>query len=62
MHAQARMRVYACFLLKSQWNTKVDVGDAIGVTRHHKDLLEYVAQETHTSAFADLGAVEQMVV
>jgi hypothetical protein len=42
-----------------QFNTKVDVGDAIRVTRQHKVLLEYVAQETHTSAFADLGVVEQ---
>jgi hypothetical protein len=53
-------------LSKPQWyerfNTKVDVGEAIGVTRHHKFLFEYVAQETHTSAFVDLGAVEQLVV
>jgi hypothetical protein len=53
-------------LSNPQWyerfNTKVDVGDAIGVTRQHKILLEYVAQETHTSTFADLGVVEQRVV
>jgi hypothetical protein len=53
-------------LSKPQWyerfNTKVDVRDAIGLTRQHKVLLEYVAQETHTSAFADLGVVEQRVV
>jgi hypothetical protein len=53
-------------LSNPQWyerfNTKLDVGDAIGVTRQHKVLLEYVAQETHTSAFADLGVVEQRVV
>jgi hypothetical protein len=53
-------------LSNPQWyerfNTNVDVGDAIGVTRQHKVLLEYVAQETHTSAFADLGVVEQRVV
>jgi hypothetical protein len=53
-------------LSNPQWyelfNTKVDVGDAIGVTRQHKVLLEYVAQETHTSAFEDLGVVEQRVV
>jgi hypothetical protein len=34
---------------KPQWyekfNTKVDVGSAIGVTRQHKVLLEYLAQE-----------------
>jgi hypothetical protein len=40
----------------------VDVGDSIGVTRQQKVLLEYVAQETRTSAFADLGAAEKMVV
>jgi hypothetical protein len=45
-----------------RFNTRVDVGDAIGVTRQHKVLLKYVAQETHTSAFADLGVVEQRVV
>jgi hypothetical protein len=45
-----------------QFNTKVDVGDAIGVACQHKVLLEYVAQENHTSAFADLGIVEQRVV
>jgi hypothetical protein len=45
-----------------RFNTKVDIGDAIGVTRQHKVILEYVAQETHTSAFADLGVVEQRVV
>jgi hypothetical protein len=30
-----------------RFNTKVDVGDAIGVTRPHQVLLGYVAQETH---------------
>jgi Flp pilus assembly protein TadG len=40
----------------------VDVGDDIGVTRQHKVLLEYFAQETHTPAFADLVATEQRVV
>jgi hypothetical protein len=53
-------------LSNPQWyerfNNKVDVGDAIGVTLKHKVLLEYFAQETHTSAFADLGATEQRVV
>jgi hypothetical protein len=53
-------------LSSPQWyerfNTKVDVGDDIGVTHQHKVLLEYVAQETHTSAFSDLGVVEQRVV
>jgi hypothetical protein len=53
-------------LSNPQWyerfNTKVDVGDAIGVLRKHKVLFEYVAQETLTSAFADLGAAEKRVV
>jgi Flp pilus assembly protein TadG len=40
----------------------VDVGDAIGVTRQHKVILEYVAQETYTSAFVDLGAAKQRIV
>jgi hypothetical protein len=44
-----------------RFNTKVDVGDDIGATRQHKVILEYVAQETHTSAFADLGAADQRV-
>jgi hypothetical protein len=53
-------------LSNPQWyerfNTNVDVGDAIGVTRQHKVILEYVAHETHTLAFTDLGVVEQRVV
>jgi hypothetical protein len=47
---------YECF------NTKVDVGDAIGVTRQHKVLLEYVAQELHNQASGDLAAAEQLLV
>jgi hypothetical protein len=42
--------------------TKVDVSGAIGVTRQHKVLLEYVAQEAYTRAFTDLGPVEQQRV
>jgi hypothetical protein len=53
-------------LSNPQWyerfNTKVDVGDAIGVTRQHKVLLEYVAQDLHTRAFVDLTAAEQKSV
>jgi hypothetical protein len=53
-------------LSNPQWyerfNTKVDVGDAIRVTRQHKVILELIAQETHTSAFTDLGAEDQRVV
>jgi hypothetical protein len=53
-------------LSNRQWyelvNTKVDVGEAIGVTRQHKVILDYVAQESYTKFFADLGAVEQKLV
>jgi hypothetical protein len=53
-------------LSNKQWserfNTKVDVGDAIGVTHHQKVLLEYVAQELHNQAIGDLSAVEQLLV
>jgi hypothetical protein len=46
-------------LSNPQWyerfNTKVDVSGAIGVNRHHKVLLEYVAQESYTRGFKDLG-------
>jgi hypothetical protein len=41
-----------------QWyenfNTKVDVGSAIGVTQQHKVLFEYVAQENHMLDFTAL--------
>ena len=53
-------------LTNPQWyerfNTKVDVGEAIGVTRQHKVLLEHVAQELHTQAFATLTDAEQEAV
>jgi hypothetical protein len=53
-------------LSNPQWyerfNTKVDVSGAIGVTRQHKVLLEYVAQESYTRAFMDLGPVEQQLL
>jgi hypothetical protein len=45
-----------------RFNTKVDVGEAIGVTRQHKVLLEYVAQEVHQKAFSSLTSDEQQVV
>jgi hypothetical protein len=45
-----------------RFNTKVDVSGAIRVTRQHNVLLEYVAQEPYTRAFADLGAVEQQLM
>ena len=50
----------------AQWyerfNTKVDVANAIGVTRQHKVLLEYVAQDTLTQAFEVLTPEQQTVV
>jgi hypothetical protein len=53
-------------LSNPQWydrfNTKVDISGAIGVTRQHKVLLEYVAQESYTLAFTDLGTMEQQLV
>jgi hypothetical protein len=45
-----------------KFNTKVDVGSAIGVTQQHKVLLEYVAQENHTLAFTALSAKQKQVV
>jgi hypothetical protein len=45
-----------------QFNTKVDVGEAIGVTQQHEVLLDCVAQESYTKSFTDLGAVEQKLV
>jgi hypothetical protein len=45
-----------------RFNTNVNVSGAIGVTRQHKVLLEYVAQESYTQAFTDLGTVEQQLV
>jgi len=45
-------------MTNAQWyerfNTKVDVANAIGVTRQHKVLLEWVSQETHNQAFDTL--------
>jgi hypothetical protein len=49
-----------------RFNTKVDVGDAIGVTHQHRSLLEHAAQEqslgTAVVTFASLTAAEQEVV
>jgi hypothetical protein len=42
--------------------TNVDISGAIGVTRQHKVLLEYVAQGSYTRAFTDLGPVEKQLV
>jgi hypothetical protein len=53
-------------LSNPQWykrfNTKVDVSEAIGSTRRHKVLLDYVAQESYTKSFEGLGMVEQKLV
>jgi hypothetical protein len=53
-------------LSNPQWyerfNTKVDVSGSIGVIRQQKVWLEYVAQESYTLAFTDLGPVEQQLV
>jgi hypothetical protein len=49
-----------------RFNTKVDVGDAIGVTRQHKSLLEHVAQEqpasTNVVTLASLTTAQQEAV
>jgi hypothetical protein len=45
-----------------KFNTKVDVGSAIGITRQHKVLLEYVAQENHTLTFSALSAEQKQAV
>jgi hypothetical protein len=45
-----------------RFNVKVDVGEAIGVTREHKVLLEYVAQELHQQGFMSLAAPIQQAV
>jgi type II secretory pathway pseudopilin PulG len=45
-----------------KFNTKVDVGSAIGITQQHKVLLEYVAQENHTLTFAALSAKQKQAV
>ena len=44
-----------------RFNTKVDVGEAIGVTRKHKVILDYVAQELYTQTFSALMDTEQIV-
>jgi hypothetical protein len=53
-------------LLNPQWyerfNTKVDVSEGISVTRQHKVLLDYVAQESYTKSFEGLGVAEQSLV
>jgi hypothetical protein len=50
-------------LTNKQWyerfNTKIDVLSAIGVTRQHKTLLEYVAAESGTTKFNNLSDAEK---
>lgn len=43
-----------------RFNTRYDIGAAIGVTRQHKVLLEYVAQELHTLEFDACTAQQQL--
>ena len=53
-------------MTNEQWyerfNTKIDVGSAIGVTRQHQILLEHVATEVHNEDFDDLDSVKQKEV
>jgi len=53
-------------LTNEQWyerfNTKIDVGTAIGVTRQHKVLCEHVAAEASTTKFEDLPEAEQLII
>jgi hypothetical protein len=53
-------------LSNPQWyerfNTKVDVSEAIGLTRQHKVILNYVAQASYTKSFVGLGVTEQKLV
>jgi len=53
-------------LTNAQWhecfNTKVDVGEAIGVTRQHEVLLEHVAQELHADSFDKLTDEQKAAV
>jgi hypothetical protein len=53
-------------LSNPQWyerfNTKVDVSEAIGVTQQHNVLLDYVAQESYTKSFNDMGVAEHTPV
>jgi hypothetical protein len=53
-------------LSNPQWyerfNTKVDVSEAIGVTRQHKVLFDYLAQESYTKYFEGLVVAEQKLV
>jgi hypothetical protein len=47
---------YKCF------NTKLDVGTAVGVTHQLKGLLDYVATELHPTTYESLPAAQQQAV
>ena len=53
-------------LMNPQWykrfNTKINVGDMIGMTHQHKVLLEYVANKLHHQDFASLGDAKQEAI
>jgi len=53
-------------LSNKQWhecfNTKIDIGNAIGATQQHKVLLQHVAAKKGTTKFNDLTDSEQAVV
>jgi hypothetical protein len=53
-------------LTNDQWyerfNTKVEIGKAIGIARQHPVLLEYVSQETNSSSYATLAAADKLTV
>jgi hypothetical protein len=57
-----RNLVFTHFAMVQKFNTKVDVGSAIGITQQHKVLLEYMAQENHTLTFATLSAEQKQAV
>ena len=50
----------------AQWyepfNRKFNISTAIGVTRQHTVLLEYIAQELHASLFTTITPLEQEAV
>ena len=45
-----------------QFNTNVDFSTAIGVTRQHTVLLEYLVQELHAYPFTTITPLEQEAV
>jgi hypothetical protein len=45
-----------------QFNTKVNVANAISVTQQHKVLLEYITQDVPMLEFVDLTQEEQQAV